>query len=134
MSKMKQKKQKKQARLLERKKTEVLYRTGPNENPQLIDESIGFSATPRNADEPIWAEDRLSGLGFQINFEANVKSYINEQENFVVYTDPRVKGEIEFKVYKKPLPKRSRKRPIHYFNLKDSWGNDVRGKYESRLA
>jgi hypothetical protein len=125
----------KQARILERKKTEALYQIAPNEEPELIDERAGYSNSPRNAEEMAWAEERLSELGFQINSEGNVKSYISEMENFVVYADPRSNGEIRFTVYKKPLPKRRRRALWNRsFSLKDNWKHDLRGKYESRLA
>ena len=100
----------KQKRIIQRKKTEILYKIAPNRESKLIDEGIGFGAVPRNADELAWAENRLVGLGFQISCEANIKSYISEQESFVVYADPRAKGEIKFTVNKKPLSKSSRKR------------------------
>ncbi len=125
----------KQKRIIQRKKTEILYKIAPNRESELIDEGIGFGAVPRNADELAWAENRLVDLGFQISREANIKSYISEQESFVVYADPRAKGEIKFTVNKKPLSKSSRKRFWgNSFSLKDNWKNDIRGKYESRVA
>jgi hypothetical protein len=129
----------KQARTAQRKRSEMLFQARPDRDPQLIDEEIGYGATPRNDSELAWAEQRLVDLGFQITSEANVKSYVSEHEDFVVYADPRTKGEITFTVYKKPLPKRGRvprirKNFLNYFRLMDSWKNDIREKYEARLA
>jgi hypothetical protein len=125
----------KQKRIIQRKKTEILYKIAPIREPELIDEGIGFGTAPRSDDEMAWAENRLVDLGFQISCEANIKSYIKEQESLIVYADPRAKGEIKFTVYKKPLSKSNRKRYWNNsFSLKDNWKNDIRGKYESRVA
>jgi len=125
----------KKKRIIQRKKAEILYKTAPNSEPELKDEGIGFGTVPRNDDELAWAENRLVDLGFQIICDANIKSYISEQDSLVVYADPRAKGEIRFTVYKKPLSKNNRKRFWgNSFSLKDNWKNDIRGKYESRVA
>lgn len=119
--------------IAERKKTEILYKTDAYNAPQLIDE-IGFGGTVRNEDELLWAENRVTELGFQISLEANIKSYLNDRQDFIVYADPREKGEIKFKVFKKPLPKKSRKLfRGNSFTVKDSWKHDLVGKYTSRL-
>jgi hypothetical protein len=129
----------KRARIAERKQSETLYRIAPDREPELIDEGIGYRATARNENELAWAERRLVDLGFQIICEERIKSYTSEHEDFVVYADPRANGEITFRAYKKPLPRQSRVRRIrtgafNFFRLMDSWKNDIRGKYQTRLA
>jgi hypothetical protein len=81
----------------------------------------------------------LSELGFQTVSETNVKSYIVELGDFVVYADPRMGGQIVFRVYKRPLPKkrripRGRSARRREFHLLDSWKRDIQGKYETRLG
>jgi hypothetical protein len=123
--------------LEERKRTETLYRTMPDKDPQLLDEGYGTRA--REQAQLVWAESRLAELGFQTTSEGNVKSYLSERIDFVIYADPRASGQITFRLYKKPLPKkgrtaRLRSARISTFYLLDSWKNDIRGKYETRLS
>ncbi len=124
-----------------RKKVGPLFLTAPDLAPQLIDEGLGFGTITRDADGMKWAEQRLKELGFEIAREGNVKTYRSDRGDFVVYADPRAVGKIEITVYKKPLPRpspRIRWEPrlwgLNGFGLQDSWKNDIRGKYESRLA
>jgi hypothetical protein len=124
--------------LRQRKGSEILYRIAPDQEPKLIDEGPTFGGTFRNESELAWAEQRLAELGFQITCEDNVKSYTSERENWLVYADPRLNGKIEFTAYKKPLPKKARGSYLRTatfksFYIMDSWKNDIRGKYESRL-
>jgi len=80
----------------------------------------------------IWAEVCLASLGFETRIEKNVKSYISESDNFVVYADPRASGGIEFRAYMK---RPARNEPTYRsFMLKDNWKNDILGKYECRLT
>jgi len=128
----------KSERTLSRRKTETLYCVAPDLDPELIDEGIGYGVQARNETEMVWAEQRLADLGFSIIFEANFKTYLSDQADFVVYADPRKKGEIKFTVYKKPLPKKgrgSRSRPWAWnsFELRDNWKHDLSGKYRARL-
>jgi len=128
----------KEERRRQRKASEVLYRTTPDREPELIDEGSIFRGPFRNESELAWAEQRLAYLGFQFTCEDNVKAYTSERGDWLVYADPRVKGKIEFRAYKKPLPKKARGSHIRRgvsrsFYLLDSWKNDIRGKYESRL-
>ncbi|HLM61752.1 MAG TPA: hypothetical protein VK308_13180 [Pyrinomonadaceae bacterium] len=77
----------KHKRTIQIKKTEILYKTAPKRESELINEGI-FVVVPRNDDEMAWAENHHVDLGFQIGYEANIKSHINEQKNPVVYADP----------------------------------------------
>jgi hypothetical protein len=128
----------KRAQIAQRKKTETLYRIAPDREPELFDERA-YGGVPRDEDSLAWAEGRLIDLSFQTALEGNVKSYTDEREAFTVYADPRMKGEIKFTVYRKSPTKgktapRVRTKYLHSFSLKDNWKNDIRGKYESRIA
>ncbi|MFC1779436.1 hypothetical protein ACFLZU_03765 [Thermodesulfobacteriota bacterium] len=126
----------KQLDLDNRKKTETLYLTGPNHEPKLL-ETDRFSRVCRNNEELIWAEKRLKDLRFNISSHDNIKSYIKEDEQCIVFADLRDSGRINFAAYKKPLPKPSRKKRRHYlphgnFYILDSWKYDIVDKYEKR--
>lgn len=125
--------QQEKARIKERKKTEILYKTGPNEEPQLLDEGFSILDRPRTVEELAWAEARLAKLGFVIVTEDRIRSYVDERHQFVVYANPRDYGQISFTAYAKPLRKRGHNWPVSSFILFDRWKNDLRGKYEARL-
>lgn len=91
----------KREKLAQRKKSEVLYRTAPDLEPELIDKRLSFGGTPRSKEEFYWVEERLTNLGFQITCDANAKSYTNEHGDFVVYADPRQKGKVDLSVFRK---------------------------------
>jgi hypothetical protein len=78
----------KRERLEARKRTETLYRTMPDDDPRLVDENISYGTGARDQAQLDWAEGRLRELGFQTTSEANVRSYISERGDFVVYADP----------------------------------------------
>jgi hypothetical protein len=122
-----------QARLAElekRRKSETLFKVNPDEPAKLIDEGM-FCPEPRNSDELIWAEDRLATLGFETHVKKNERSYTSKPDRFVVYADPREKGQIRFKVY---LKQRSAGGPEYSrFTLTDYWKSDILGQYEIRL-
>lgn len=124
-----------QKRKNERMQSEILIRTGPTSEPELLDET-GYFGEPRNKIEWIKAESRLVELGFQMSEEERVRQYVFDAEGYGVYADPRSNKEIEFRVYRKPFPKRmSRTRVRRYsrFVIKDSWKNDIQGKFQARL-
>jgi hypothetical protein len=129
----------KRERLEARKRSETLYRVMPDDDPRLVDEGIGYGTGARDQTLMDWAECRVAGLGFQTTSEGSVKSYVSERGDFVVYADPRLSGQIVFRVYKKPLPKkgrvpRARSARMSVFHLMDGWKHDLRGKYETRLG
>jgi hypothetical protein len=124
--------------LASRKKTETLYKVALDRGPLLIDEQLWYDTVIRNEEEMVWAEQRLIDLGFRINIQDRIKSYIDEQETYLVYADPRVKGQITFTIYKGPLPTKSetmrtRSRALQRFRIPDNWKNDLRGKYHQRV-
>ena len=57
-----------------------------------------------------------------------MKSYIYEDDDYIVYANPFNKGIIKFNIYKNPLPKnlnRIRKRdPLKVIEIKDQWKNN----------
>ena len=119
----------KRIRIEERRKTEQLYRVEPGGEPLLIDEHIFGDV--RTAEELLWAEHRLSELGFQLSQEDSVKSYLRDQGDVVVFADPRGRRELMFRVYKKPLSKKvRRRRGVDFFKLADSWKHKIQEKYK----
>jgi hypothetical protein len=121
------------ARIQERKKHETLYKAAPKDEPKLLDEGFSLFQRPRTLKELPWAEARLATLGFLTLTEDRVRWYIDERERFVVYADPCEHGQISFRVYAKPVPKRGHTSQISDFRLFDRWKNDIRRKYEARL-
>jgi hypothetical protein len=116
----------------ERRRTEVLYKTRPDREPELRDQAY----EPRPASDWSAAEERLRALGFVEAMEGSVKAYTRDHDDCLVYADPRSKGRIEFVVCPKPLPKRYSRKSRYYFrqfSLLDSWKNDLEGKYQLRL-
>lgn len=123
--------------LARRRNEETLYQLNPFDDGQLLDEGMWSTAKPRTAEEMGWAESRLQSLALEKRVSGNLQSWIDEREYFVVYADMRQVGRIDFSVWKKPLPKRRPIRTHNYeicrFYLLDTWGKDLRSKYESRL-
>jgi hypothetical protein len=121
---------KKQEVFSQRMQTETLYRVRFDGEPELIDAQCGYFRTLRNSEQMEWAEQRLKELGFQVQEELRIKSYIYENESVVVYADPRALGEISFVVSKKPLPKKLKKfthQPS--FAIPDRWKNNLDVKF-----
>lgn len=119
----------------ERIRTEVLLRTGPGNEPVLLDD-VGYGREPRDRDNLQWAESRLRELEFQKTEDGRTLQYVLESDGFGVFADPRAKGEILFRVYRKPFPKRIQRNridPSRYFAIRDSWKNDIAGKFSQRL-
>jgi len=127
----------KRIRTAERKQSETLFRVEVLGEPLLIDEALTYGATARTAEELAWAEERLADIGFMVSWDGTVKSYIMDREDYVVLADPRAKGQIQFRIYKKPLPKKLRQvraGRMNSFMMPNSWKHNVRGKFESRFA
>jgi hypothetical protein len=125
----------KREKLAQRKKSEVLYRTAPDLEPELIDERFSSGGNSRSTKELDWVEERLASLGFQITCDASVESYTNEHGDFVVYADPRQRGRVDFNVFPKDY-KRSRDRlrlGWASFYMLDGWKKELREKYEVRV-
>lgn len=120
-----------------RMREETLYKIEPFNEPELIDRGYSWNGT-RDSDGMAWAEDRLKSLGFTTLNENNVKSYVKEYENLIVFADPRSNKRISFLVFKKPLPKRKPrtgmfKYRIGHFDFQDSWKNELPKKFEKRI-
>jgi hypothetical protein len=125
-------------RINEREKSETLYRTGPGDEPKLIEKGLWSLKGARSLEQLTWAEQRLDELGFKITMDGNVKSYIREHDAVTVYADPRGNREIAFLAYKKLLPGQ-RLTPRHAaelsrFSLSDAWKHKLLSKYESFVA
>ena len=119
-----------------RRTTEILWRVDQDE-PRLSDEGIFLSLglrELRDKESLAFAEDRLTRLGFKRTIDANVRSYIQETDDFIVYADPRARGRIEFRVYSKKKKPRRLFGLLHTsFDLQDRWKNDLTGEYKAKL-
>jgi len=118
----------------ERRKSESLFIIDYGSNPHLIDEAVwGTARTPESL---AFAEKRLRELGFSLNTEGNIKSYTLDRDNVLVFADPRAEGHIDFKIYKKPLPKNASSFGLrcHTFGFRDNWKIKLKEKFEQRIA
>jgi hypothetical protein len=116
----------------QRLRTETLYQSAPNGTPKLLDDG-SFLFRPRTPEQLSWAEKRLTDLGFKVRVDGNVKSYIDERDEVVVYADPTSPSKIEFRAYKVPIQKRGMQQPLNSFYIPDWWINDLKLKYERWL-
>lgn len=124
--------------LEQRKQSEILYLVDPKKKPLLIDENIEPSEEVRDEQELELAEDRLKILGFVITVESKVKKYVNENDDYIVFADPRQREHIEFIIYKKPFPINNkigskRLRRVGTFEIQDYWIQDLKSIYDTRL-
>ena len=122
--------------LVERKASELLFLLGPNSKPVLYDEGISSWHRLRNTDEMAWAEQRLNELGFKVSAVDRAKSYVDEQERYIVYADPRRKGEIALAAYARLAPTkakgaRPRFKTLGIFCIPDRWKNEIPKKYQA---
>lgn len=124
----------KHVKLAARLNSETLYKVSPFGEPVLA--SSDSLSEARNEADLAWAEERLKSLGFKVMNEGRVRTYLDEHADYVVYADPRMKGDIKFTVHKLPFKKRSRRTNLifgGYFRLADSWKNELPQKYAKRL-
>jgi hypothetical protein len=126
------------AKVAERKATETLYQTGPNQEPELLGAQYQWRPV-RDQKSLARAEERLEELGFKKTLQERVVSYTQEHPDAIVYADPREEGRIEFLVYRHPPPPRKSRRqpdfrPRPSFTLMDGWKHDLQKKYSDRLA
>lgn len=120
----------------QRKKTELLFMIEPDSDPRLIDE-LTYSDVAREPAYLAWAEQRLAELGFLASTENNVRRYLLELNDFIVFADLRASGKIDFSVYKMPIAmnKRSRKRPTSQsFSLRDNWTKNIQQQFQGMLS
>jgi len=119
-----------------RRATEPLYVIGPAEDGVLVDEGFFFSRQPRPAEGAFsltWAEQRLFGLGFQIQVDGRRRSYTKRIEHagrqFVMYGDPRRLGEISFRVFDASITRGKKLGiPLNTFRIRDGWKNHLAEK------
>ncbi len=134
----------KEAILLERRETERLYLTHPNEPPRLLEERVeGWIGELRDAAAMHAAEQRLLALGFGMETSGNVVSWRLQTEGWTVLADPRSVGRIACVLYRTEiLPvasigrsrKRHSPRPVtSSFTLLDTWKHDIPGKFRQRM-
>lgn len=124
--------------LVKRRASELLFNVAPERAPLLFDERLYFGGVPRNQEEMTWAEQRLGDLGFRTVTSDKVRSYIDEQEHYIVYADLRVKGRIDFAAYRRRASKRAGAKPslraIGTFRIPDIWKNDLLKKYQEWIG
>ncbi|MFM0097116.1 hypothetical protein PQQ87_16005 [Paraburkholderia nemoris] len=124
-----------QAEIKRRKQVETLYRVDLRQEPVLLEEGVSTFHEARSANDIEWAEQRLDTLGFSITVEDRVKAYVSEVQEFLVLADPRQKGEISFRIFKKPAGKTRRPgTSVGWFAIPDRWKHDLRAKYDAALA
>jgi hypothetical protein len=121
--------------LVQRRSSEILFLVDPNGKPVLFDEKSYFGSGARSREEMSWAEKRLNDLHFRTLTVDRVKSYIDEQDRYLVYADPRAKGRIEFTAYVRPALKKTKGAKVKYrsigtFRIPDTWKNDLFKKYK----
>lgn len=117
--------------IVARKKKEVLFRTAPYSEPQLLNSSRRFQAATRDSDGIKWAEGRLVEMGFQIETSMRVRSYTREHGNAVVFADPTRKGIISFITLLKPPPIANGfcirpPVPVSHFSMRDTRKHGLR--------
>ena len=120
----------KQALRATREATEPLFKLAPKGQPELLDAAYGAA---RDEAGLIWAEERLTQLGFKLTTTDRVRTYTREHEEFIVYADPRRVGEITFA----PFNRSPRGRRVTYadrFVIRDNVRHDISGKYDARIT
>ncbi len=120
----------------QRKKTEVRYIVEPHTDPSLIDE-LSYGDVAREPLHFAWAEQRLTELGFLTSTQNNVRQYVLDFSDFIVFADPRAKGKVSFRIYKTPIPKRKRsgKGPSYQsFSLQDNWTRNIQQQFQHMLS
>jgi hypothetical protein len=121
---------------------ERLFRLGPNHDGALLDEGFYGSDTVRTPEDLERAERRLvEELRFSRYVNGQIISYVRELDEYLVFGDPRRKGFLGFRVYKKDRvlperPKRHKKPDASVspstwedFRLPDNWKNDLENKF-----
>jgi hypothetical protein len=131
-----------EARLLERRRTEPVFLTNPNESPHLSDDGwlARYRGGPGSADMKL-AEERLQQLGFAKEIDGNVTAWRLRRDGWSILADPRSATSIEFIVFRDPTqfetrPLRARKVQriqTTSFQMLDSWKHDIAGKFTRRL-
>ena len=127
----------KEALKQQRLQVEDLFRTSPGGTAYLLDEHV-FGTEPRDNASISWALDRLKQLGFTEVLDGQIRQYIRDYGDIVVFADPRQRGRLEFAVYRKEQvekPKSRRRWSPDYqsFHLQDSWRNDLERKLNDRV-
>jgi hypothetical protein len=128
-----------EAKVLERRETERLFLTNPNQPPGLLDEGAWrWGGTPRDAAGLNTADQRLRALGFVAETIGNVAAWRFRHESWTVLADPRPPRAIEFVVFVDAVQGGTRrpsalKVSTASFTIQDSWKHDISGKFRQRL-
>src|SRR3954465_3152522 len=100
-----EKKAQEQATKAARRTPEMLWRVDQDE-PKLSDEL--WLEKPRDPALLEVAERRIAQLGFKMSIAGNVKGFVQETDQFIVYADPRQERRITFRVFRKGKPRKKR--------------------------
>jgi hypothetical protein len=124
--------------LQKRLATETLFSPGPDAKPELYDNKSVFAA-PRNPDERMLALSRLEALHFHPIKVGNVESFVDDRVDYIIYADPRVKGNIDFKAYRRLASSTAKEAKAKFalignFRIPDRWKNDLDRKYQEWLT
>jgi hypothetical protein len=128
----------KQASLRERRRSETLYQVMPGDEPVLLDEGLYWGESARTPEGMVWAEARLTEIGFSCDLDGRVKTYRRAHDVIIVYADPRSNGSIRFHLFDEAALASKRRTPLRRgylgnFSMLDSWRHDLPGKYVKRV-
>ena len=111
-------------KLNERRMNETIYKIGPYSEGVLYDErTLGmFDGTKNLSDKNILetVEKRLFSMNFKKIIKSNSVSYVIDNEKYLIYADPRPFKKIDFRIYKKPIPKKGNTFSEDFYIL-DKW-------------
>jgi hypothetical protein len=119
---------------IERMRHEQLFRLAPRMAGLLIDEGLHPFAEVRSADEFTKAEELVKQLGLEKTVEDRCVSYVFHGDGFDVYADIRSKPKLFFYIYKLPKQAKSSDKSNAYFELRDRFTRDIRGKWHAALS
>lgn len=119
-----------------RRGSEALFQLGPGSVPERLDEDILlWGDKPRDSESLAWAVKRLELLGFSERQEENVRAFVYQAGDWVVYADPREAGKIRFHVYRVAGSKAKKGESVaHKFYMLDKWKYELVRKFKERLA
>lgn len=118
--------------------TERLYQTSPG-GPGLLNDALPISATPRSADELVWATSRLRELGFAAEEVDRTTSFSRRYGRNLILADPRHRGRIIFRVFcaesnSAPVAPKAESDAIASFDLRDSSARDIKEKFRKSAS
>jgi len=120
------------AAIVRRRSVEPLYLVKLGAAPLLFEEGL-YQPKLRSVEGLAWAAERLESLGFAATLVDRVRCSSLERHDLTVFADPRVDGEIIFRVYCRPFPKRGSATPAAQFEIKDQLKDGVAKRFAERV-